>query len=50
VAAALSQPTPALVAAGMSGQDRLGPAFAAEVLELDGNRLRFSHPLLASAA
>jgi DNA-binding CsgD family transcriptional regulator len=50
VAAALSQPTPALVAAGMGGQDRLGPAFAAKVLELDGNRLRFSHPLLASAA
>jgi DNA-binding CsgD family transcriptional regulator len=50
VAAALSQPTPALVVAGMGGQDRLGPAFAAKVLELDGNRLRFSHPLLAAAA
>jgi DNA-binding CsgD family transcriptional regulator len=50
VAAALSQPTPALVVAGMGGQDRLGPAFAAKVLELEGNRLRFSHPLLASAA
>ena len=50
VAAALSQPTPALVVAGMGGQERLGPAFAAKVLELNGNRLRFSHPLLASAA
>jgi DNA-binding CsgD family transcriptional regulator len=50
VAAALSQPTPALVVAGMGGQERLGPAFAAKVLELDGNRLRFSHPLLAAAA
>jgi DNA-binding CsgD family transcriptional regulator len=50
VAAALSQPTPALVAAGMGRRERLGPAFAAHVLELDGNRLRFLHPLLASAA
>lgn len=50
VAAALAQPTPALVAAVVGGHERLGPAFAAKVLELDGNRLRFSHPLLASAA
>jgi DNA-binding CsgD family transcriptional regulator len=50
VAAALSQPTPELVAVVMAGQNRLGPAFAANVLQLDGTRLRFSHPLLASAA
>jgi hypothetical protein len=48
-AAALSEPTPTLVAA-VAGEASLGPAFASRVFELDGRRLRFSHPLLASAA
>lgn len=49
-AAALSQPTLATVAAVAGGEASLRPAFATDVLELNGNRLRFSHPLLASAA
>jgi DNA-binding CsgD family transcriptional regulator len=48
-AAALSHPTPALVAA-VAGEASLAPAFSARVFEMDGQRLRFSHPLLASAA
>jgi DNA-binding CsgD family transcriptional regulator len=48
--AALSQPTLALVTALAGGDEPLRPAFAAHVLELDGDRLRFSHPLLAAAA
>jgi len=48
-AAALSHPTPALVAA-VTGETSLGPAFAARVLTVEGDRLRFTHPLLASAA
>jgi DNA-binding CsgD family transcriptional regulator len=48
-AAALSHATPALVAA-VAGEASLGPAFASGVFELEGKRLRFSHPLLASAA
>jgi G:T/U-mismatch repair DNA glycosylase len=48
-AAALSHPTPALVAA-VAGEASLGPALAGRVFEVDGTRLWFSHPLLASAA
>jgi DNA-binding CsgD family transcriptional regulator len=48
-AAALSHPTPALVAA-VAGEASLGPALAGRVFEVDGKRLWFSHPLLASAA
>jgi DNA-binding CsgD family transcriptional regulator len=48
-AAALSHPTPALVAA-VAGEASLGPVFAGRVLEVEGKLLRFSHPLLASAA
>jgi DNA-binding CsgD family transcriptional regulator len=48
--AALSQPSLAL--AGQAGYelDALQPAFAAHVLEVEGDGLRFAHPLLASAA
>jgi class 3 adenylate cyclase/DNA-binding CsgD family transcriptional regulator len=50
-AAALSQPA-ASVAARAAGepQEALAPALAAEVVELDGDRLRFTHPLLAAGA
>jgi DNA-binding CsgD family transcriptional regulator len=41
----LAQPTPALVEAG----EGVTEALEAHVLELDGDRLRFTHPLLASA-
>ena len=47
--AALSQPTLRLAAA-YGGEDVLVPAFAAQVLEAAGERIRFTHPLLASAA
>ena len=47
-AAALSQPTLSLVAA-VSDRE-LGPAVAAQIVELDGDVLRFTHPLLRSAA
>ena len=49
-ASALSYPTLELVdhAAGGRARDRLAPAVAGNVIELDGNRIRFSHPLLAS--
>jgi DNA-binding CsgD family transcriptional regulator len=43
--AMLAQPTPALVEA----EDGVTEALEAHVLELDGDRLRFTHPLLASA-
>ena len=50
-AAALSQPTLELLAAAVSdGADALRPALEAQVVELDGDRVRFTHPLLASAA
>ena len=47
-AAALSHPTIQLVC----GTDRgvLEPAVRAQIVELDGDRVRFAHPLLASAA
>ena len=50
-AAALSQPTLELLAAVVSdGADALRPALESQVVELDGERVRFTHPLLASAA
>lgn len=50
-AAALSQPTLELVSAAAGG-DRsvLEAAIEAQVIELDGDRVRFTHPLLAAAA
>jgi DNA-binding CsgD family transcriptional regulator len=49
-ASALSHPTLELVGhvAGGRARDRLAPAVAGHVIELDGNRIRFTHPLLAS--
>ena len=47
---ALAHPTLGLVRSLPGGEEALRPAFAAHVLELDGQRLRFSHPLLAAAA
>ena len=47
-AAALSVPTLTLVGAVSDGE--LGPAVAARVVELDGDLVRFTHPLLRSAA
>jgi DNA-binding CsgD family transcriptional regulator len=50
-AAALSQPTLALVSEAAAGDHGvLEPAVEAEVVELDGERIRFTHPLLAAAA
>ena len=50
-AAALSQPTLALVFAAAGGnRGVLAPAVEAQVVELDGDRIRFTHPLLAAAA
>jgi hypothetical protein len=48
--AALSHPTLELATALAGGDEAVRPAFAAHVLELDGERIRFSHPLLAAAA
>lgn len=49
--AALAEPTSALVEAAVGGHFDRGVAEAldARVLELDGERLRFTHPLLGSA-
>jgi DNA-binding CsgD family transcriptional regulator len=49
-AAALSRPTLALVAAAAGAEASVRPALAARVVGLEGDRLRFSHPLLAAAA
>jgi DNA-binding CsgD family transcriptional regulator len=48
--ATLSHPTLTLVTTLAGDAEALRPAFAAHVLELDGDRLRFSHPLVAAAA
>ena len=48
--AALARPTVELVARAAGGEDALRPALDAQVLELDGERIRFSHPLLAAGA
>ncbi len=49
-ASALAQPTLALVGAAVGGdpEARLAPALEAHVIELEGDRIRFAHPLLAS--
>jgi DNA-binding CsgD family transcriptional regulator len=47
-AAAVSQPTTRLLAVVAPGA--LEPAIAAQVVELDGESIRFTHPLLAAAA
>ena len=51
-AAALSHPTVPLVeeGAGMSRDAGLAPALEAGIVELDGDRIRFTHPLLAAGA
>jgi DNA-binding CsgD family transcriptional regulator len=50
VAAAVVRPTRALVA-GVTGDEAvLQPAFGAGVVVVDGDLIRFTHPLLASAA
>ena len=46
--AALTQPTLSVLGRAV-GAEALGPAFDSRVLLLDGRRVRFSHPLLASA-
>ena len=48
--AALSRPTLSLVVTAAGGEEPLRPAFEAGVLEVEGERVRFSHPLLASGA
>jgi DNA-binding CsgD family transcriptional regulator len=49
--AVLAEPTPRIVEAafGSPGAEGLDDALDARVLELDGERIRFNHPLLASA-
>ena len=52
VISAMSQPTVSLVAAAvgsmLTATDHLDEAIQSGVIEMDGDRLRFSHPLLAS--
>jgi DNA-binding CsgD family transcriptional regulator len=52
-AALLAEPTPAALAAAASEpereEDALDRAFAAGLIELEGERIRFTHPLLAAA-
>ena len=48
IVAALAEPTPELVETIADGKG-LSDALAASVLELDGERVRFTHPLLASS-
>jgi DNA-binding CsgD family transcriptional regulator len=51
VTAALSHPTVALVAEAIGGKaGALDPAVVADVLSTDGDRLMFTHPLLATGA
>ena len=51
IASALSQPTVAIVTAAIpSAAASLTAAIAAQVIEMDGTRLRFAHPLLASGS
>jgi DNA-binding CsgD family transcriptional regulator len=47
-AAALAQPTLSLMRAGAADVDGIEAAVQAGVLQLEGERLRFAHPLLAS--
>jgi DNA-binding CsgD family transcriptional regulator len=50
-AAAHAHPTVTITeeASGVEGGDGLAPALEARVVELDGERIRFTHPLLAAA-
>jgi DNA-binding CsgD family transcriptional regulator len=51
IASALSKPTPALIDAVRGSGDSaaaIGQAATAGIVELDGGRVRFAHPLLAS--
>lgn len=48
IAALLSDPTVSLVRAAADGEIDLAPAVRAGVMELDQDRIRFTHPLLAS--
>lgn len=48
VAASIASPTCSLVTAVSSGA--LEPAIVADIIRIDGERIRFRHPLLASAA
>jgi DNA-binding CsgD family transcriptional regulator len=50
LAASSTQPTTALVESAAGGSDGLRESVQASVLQLDGDRLRFAHPLLASVA
>lgn len=50
IVAALGQPTLRLLAAAGSSEDALRPALEAGILDSDGARLRFDHPLMAAAA
>ena len=51
-ASALSHPTRALVesATGVSRNEGLAPALDAQIVAVDGDRIRFTHPLLAAGA
>ena len=53
-AAALSEPTVPVVAAASVGEDEISAALedalAAKVIALDGEQIRFTHPLLATSA
>ncbi len=51
-AAALSQPTVGLVeeATGVPTERGLAPAVAADIVELENDRIRFTHPLFAAGA
>jgi DNA-binding CsgD family transcriptional regulator len=49
-ASALAHPTVEVVVRAVGGPEPLDSAVAAEVISTDGDRLRFRHPLLASAA
>ena len=51
-AAALADPTPALIGAAIGGDGAaaLGPAVDAELVTVGAGRVRFTHPLLAAAA
>lgn len=50
LAAASVQPTTKLVERAAGGMEGIAEAVRAEVLAVEGGRLRFAHPLLASAA
>ena len=50
VAAALGRPTLDLLARSGASEDALRAALTAQVVELDGERIRFTHPLLAAGA